>query len=420
MQRSNLSPVVPFITFLLICGLVDAAAQSRPANNPRPKIRAITGFVRLDRANYTAQIHDTLKILHQAKSEFEKAGYEVQSVRITTQPFPEIVHGLTAADALKFFQEYDKLAHAENFDTSIGPAMISDTDDPKAADLLADILSTTAIIEGSVIVAGDDGIHWNAVRAAAHVIKSVEQHSPGSRGNFNFAATAMLPAHAPFYPGSYHDDAGREFAVGMQSANVVTAAFSSTPGDQKAAQTALSGMLGEHARTVEAIAHRIEKDTGWRYLGIDLSPAPLKDDSIGAAIEKFTGARFGSSGTMTAVATITSILKEIQVQHAGYSGLMLPILEDSTLAQRWSEGKLTVDGMLSYSAVCGTGLDTIPLPGDVTEDQLEKMIGDMASLAFKWHKPLSARLLPVAGKKAGERSEFDDPFLVNTTLQPLP
>jgi uncharacterized protein (UPF0210 family) len=420
MQRSNLYPVIAFVSFLLICGLVNATAQSTRTNNPRPKIRAITGFVRLDRTNYTAQIHDTVKILRQAKSEFEKAGYEVQSVRITTQPFPEIVHGLTAADALKFFQEYDKLAHAENFDTSIGPAMISDTDDPKAANLLADILSTTAIIEGSVIVAGDDGIHWNAVRAAAHVIKSVEQRSPHSRGNFNFSATAMLPAHAPFYPGSYHDDAGREFAVGMQSANVVAAAFSSTPGDQKAAQTALSGMLGEHARTVEAIALHIEKDTGWRYLGLDLSPAPLKDDSIGAAIEKFTGARFGSSGTMTAVATITSILKEIPVQHAGYSGLMLPILEDSTLAQRWGEGTLTIDGMLSYSAVCGTGLDTIPLPGDITEDQLAKMIGDMASLAFKWHKPLSARLLPVAGKKAGERSEFDDPFLVNTTLQPLP
>ena len=47
-------------------------------------------------------------------------------------------------------------------------------------------------------------------------------------------------------------------------------------------------------------------------------------------------------------------------------------------------------------------------------------MGDVASLAVKWHKPLSARLLPVAGKKAGDRSEFDDPFLVNAVLQPVP
>ena len=76
--------------------------------------------------------------------------------------------------------------------------------------------------------------------------------------------------------------------------------------------------------------------------------------------------------------------------------------------------------MLAYSAVCGTGLDTIPLPGDASQEQLEKMIGDMATLAVNLHKPLSARLLPVADKKAGDRTEFDDPFLVNATLQPLP
>ena len=98
---------------------------------------------------------------------------------------------------------------------------------------------------------------------------------------------------------------------------------------------------------------------------------------------------------------------------------MLPILEDSRLAQRWSEGRISLDALLSYSAVCGTGLDTVPLPGDVTEQQLELIIGDMASLAVKWHKPLSARLLPVTGKKPGDRTEFDDPFLVNATLQPL-
>jgi uncharacterized protein (UPF0210 family) len=47
------------------------------------------------------------------------------------------------------------------------------------------------------------------------------------------------------------------------------------------------------------------------------------------------------------------------------------------------------------------------------------IIGDMASLAFKWRKPLSARLLPVKGKGPGEVTEFDDPFLVNATIQPL-
>ena len=98
---------------------------------------------------------------------------------------------------------------------------------------------------------------------------------------------------------------------------------------------------------------------------------------------------------------------------------MLPILEDSRLAQRWSEGRVSLEGLLSYSAVCGTGLDTVPLPGDVTIEQLDMILADVATLAVKWHKPLSARLLPVKGKGPGDMTEFDDPFLVNSTIQPF-
>jgi uncharacterized protein len=145
----------------------------------------------------------------------------------------------------------------------------------------------------------------------------------------------------------------------------------------------------------------------------------MKNISIAAALETLTAQPIGSPGTLTGAATITAAIRDIQVKQTGYNGLMLPVLEDSRLAQRWSEGRLSLDSLLSYSAVCGTGLDTIPLPGDITEQQLELIIGDMASLAVKWHKPLSARLLPVTGKKPGDMTEFDDPYLVNATLQPI-
>jgi hypothetical protein len=41
----------------------------------------------------------------------------------------------------------------------------------------------------------------------------------------------------------------------------------------------------------------------------------------------------------------------------------------------------------------------------------------MASLAVKWHKPLSARLLQVAGKKTGDMTEFSSPYLVNIRIR---
>src|SRR5205085_2468962 len=92
---------------------------------------------------------------------------------------------------------------------------------------------------------------------------------------------------------------------------------------------------------------------------------------------------------------------------------------DEVLSRRWAEGTYNIDSLLAYSAVCAGGLDTVPLPGDVTEDYIARIVGDVATLAYKWHKPLAARLLPAPGKKAGEKTEFSDSRVINTIIHPL-
>jgi uncharacterized protein (UPF0210 family) len=170
----------------------------------------------------------------------------------------------------------------------------------------------------------------------------------------------------------------------------------------------------------ERIGDQVAAASGWQYVGVDPTPAPLGDVSIAAAIEAFTGARFGSSGTMTAARIITAAVKAVPQRQIGYSGLMVPVMEDKLMAERWAEGTYSIDSLLAYSSVCGTGLDTVPLPGDVSLEQMERILSDVASLATKWGKPLSARLQPVPGKKPGDRTEFEDPFLFNTTIHPVP
>jgi uncharacterized protein (UPF0210 family) len=98
---------------------------------------------------------------------------------------------------------------------------------------------------------------------------------------------------------------------------------------------------------------------------------------------------------------------------------MLPVMEDAVLARRWEEGWLGTDQLLAYSAVCGTGLDTVPLPGGTSVEQMTRLICDVATLAVRLRKPLSARLLPVPGKSAGERTSFSSPYIVNTLIKPL-
>ena len=396
------------------------AALGRSAEPAKPKVRAITAFVALDRARYAEQIQDTLKMLRQARQMVEAGGYAVESIRITTQPFPEYTRGLSRAEAVRFFREYDELAAKESFDPNIGPAMLRDGDDPTGAELLGEILSTTKTLGASVAIAGSDGIQWKCVQAAARLVKFVEEHSPGSAANFNFAATAMLEPYGPFYPGSHHLGDGRRFAIGTEAANVVDQVFAKTGGNAPLATERLTRALSVHAAAIEKLARGIEKETRCEYMGIDPTPAPLREVSIGAAIEKFTGAKFGSSGTMTAASVITRAVQSVPVKRVGYCGLMLPVLEDSLLAQRWSEGIYGIDALLAYSAVCGTGLDTIPMAGDVSQSQIERILGDVAALAFKWNKPLSARLLPVTGKRVGDRTEFNDPFLVNAVIRAAP
>jgi uncharacterized protein len=403
------------LVLAFLAALVSTTANAAP-DAAKPKVRTVTAFVQLDRARYEAQILETMKVLNAAKAEFAQRGYETQTVRIVTQPFAELVKGLNEKDALAFLRALDDLSQKQGFMPNVGPAMLHDTDDPAAMRLLAQALSTLPRINASAIIADDDGIHWKTIRESAKLVRYLTDHTPRSQGNFQFTATAMLKPLGPFYPGAWHTGAGKQFSLGFESASVVQEVFGATHGDFDASVAELTRQLTIHAQVGEEVGNAVAASSGWTFAGVDPTPAPLGDASIGDAIERYTGANFGASGTMTAALAITSAVKAVKVKQIGFSGLMLPVMEDKRLAQRWAENTYEIDSVLAYSAVCGTGLDTVPLPGDVSEEQLVKIFGDVAALAWKWHKPLSARLQPVKGKKAGEMTDFESQYLFNTTL----
>src|SRR6202047_4746173 len=270
-----LSHAVLLGTILFAAGVAPISAAEKP------KVRTITAFIRLDTTQYKQQVADAVKILRNAKARFELAGYEVQTIRISTQPFPEYTRGMSKQAILAFFHDLDNLAKQEGFIAGIGPALISEKDDIAQAQLLSEILCLTNNLHGSVVVAGDDGVHWKAVRAAADVIKYLEDHTDHSLGNFRFAAIAGVPAYTPFYPASYHQGLGHQFALALESANVV-AAVMAVQRDPEASRQALIAELEMHARAVEDIASKIDQETGWAYVGLDLSPAPMKGASIGS------------------------------------------------------------------------------------------------------------------------------------------
>jgi hypothetical protein len=204
-------------------------------------------------------------------------------------------------------------------------------------------------------------------------------------------------------------------AIGLESAGLLHTAFEGSAGADDAA-VRLRRDLEATLSPIDVLGAQWAAAEHLRYLGIDTSPAPGMDRSIGAAIEAMTGRPFGQPSTLQACASITAVLKSLSIRTCGYCGLMLPVLEDPVLAQRAEERRYGIQELLLYSTVCGTGLDVVPIPGNAGVDAIARIMADVAALAFRLRKPLSARLFPVPGKASGDVVSFDDPRLTKTRV----
>ena len=66
-------PICALAVALLLSFPLAAQKASAPASSTKPKVRAITGFVRLDRATWEKQIAEALVLLRKTQKEFESA-----------------------------------------------------------------------------------------------------------------------------------------------------------------------------------------------------------------------------------------------------------------------------------------------------------------------------------------------------------
>ncbi len=377
------------------------------------KIRTITIGTDLSCPVDTNTIKRINKFCTLAKDTFEKGGLEIQTLRIASQPFTEYLGGM---DNKKVIEEIESLESIFR-DTPIDFVSIGTIRDLNYIPLASDIISESTIISTSVTIADRDrGVDHEAARKTAKEILRISRRTDFGYGNFRFAAIANCPPHIPFFPASYHrGDAC--FSIGLECSDLLWEAFSQSEGLIDMPQK-LKATLESKFRRIEDVAKNVETIGEIHFKGIDVSPAPslLESESIAFAIEKMGTGLFGAPGTLFICSMITDVLKSLDVKRCGYSGLMLPILEDFGLAKRCSQGLFDIDTILTYSSVCGTGLDCIPLPGDISENKLYAILIDTAALAIKLDKPLSARLLPIPGKISGEIAHFESPYLLDCTI----
>ncbi|HEY7341777.1 MAG TPA: DUF711 family protein [Ktedonobacterales bacterium] len=366
--------------------------------------------------------------LRKAQAAMEQAGYLVQTTRIATRPLLADLADWDDAAIVEYAAQLQTLCDAEGIAfCSLGPAPVDAPEFPLGRlALLPEILVSHPALNATVQLASVAyGVRYEAAQPTAEVMHRLAAFDNGMP-NFRFAALALCEPGGPFFPQAYHRGETWTVSVGLQGAGLVRAALERLveqvgPGVAMLphARAAVTQALATAATPVVDLVRDLAAHARYGFTGIDLSPAPMGEDSIAGAFEAAGLGRFGAPGTLALAAAITRGIKDTRLVTCGYCGLMLPPLEDRVLGERCAEGLLSVSSLLSLSSVCGTGLDTVPLPGDAPVERVAALLMDVAGLAARLRKPLSARLFLVPGARAGEMTRFDSPYLTNTRVLPL-
>jgi uncharacterized protein len=392
---------------------------------PTPPIRTITLGIADPHPLTSKAIQQASATLKSAAIRYTEAGYEVQTVRLSTRPIFDDLASWPSPAIIGYAQDLQRML--DDVDVSFCSLGTAHAAHPafsiERIELIAGILAPASALNATVQLATKKhGLRSEAALAAASVMKRLANETEEGFGNFRFAILACVAPGSPFFPSAYHEGPA-SLSLGLQGASIISEALlarnknHTTPIELANITKMVRVKLIEHATPIVALGQALANDSGLVFGGIDLSPAPLGEDSIVSALELAGYGPIGSAGTVALAAALTSALKGTGLPTCGYCGLMLPVLEDAVLGQRWEEGLVTTHELLLYSAVCGTGLDTLPLPGDTDLTQIAHLLCDVATLALRLDKPLSARLFPVPGKKAGQRTEFTSPYLTNTLVR---
>ncbi|MHA1491024.1 MAG: DUF711 family protein [Promethearchaeota archaeon] len=360
--------------------------------------------------------------------EFQKVDLEVETKRICTQPIFSEIHSWKKDRNLKQklsvldeqISILDDTCKRNNFDYFSSCIMLANefNDINFLEELITSLFPRFLKKHGnffsSLMVASTlKGVNLTALKYCAKIIKTLSENP---FNNLKFCVSCNVKSDTPFFPAAYHLDETPKFSLALEMADEVVDVFKKSSGLSEA-QSNLKKRFNEIYELLTTISEKVSNKYDIEFHGIDFSPAPYPtiNRSIGTAVEELDLKLFGSIGSLISVALIkNSIPKKDKV--IGFSGFMQPVLEDYTIAKRLNENKFSLESLLLYSTICGTGLDCVPFPGDITERELFYILLDVAIISITHDKPLTARLMPMPGKKPGDDVEFDFEYFAKSKV----
>lgn len=267
------------------------------------------------------------------------------------------------------------------------------------------------------VASKENGINLSALRSSAKIIKALSQPDPFK--NLNFCVSTNVPPDTPFFPAAYHISEGASFGLALEMADEVVKIFESTSSFEEAHES-LKVRFNEIYDFLVNICEEVATKNGIEFNGIDfsLAPYPTAEKSIGTAFEKLNFEYFGAPGSLIGVAMIKNAIPK-RKKVIGFSGFMPSVLEDYTIANSLSENNFNLDTLLLYATICGTGLDCVPLPGNTTERELFYILLDLCTISLRLNKPLTARLMPIPNRNAGDIVDFDFEYFASSKVMDI-
>jgi uncharacterized protein (UPF0210 family) len=386
-------------------------------------IRSVTvgvSWKNQDKQYVTKKIASFMKL---SKRVFKESDIEIRTTRLTMPPLNQH-KDISKASARSIVGWVSDLCHEVGIRWFCVPFDYTNDNSNDVTTVIATDIATyypNAFI--NLIVARDGKINIRSTVAASKMIQKVSRLSNNGFDNFRIGVSCNCKPHTPFFPFSYHEGENDGFSIALEIVDMfIDVIQTHLKHGIEVVRDELVDLMSKELFQINELALRIENETGLDFKGIDasLAPFPNGESSVGKILELLGVDDFGSSSTLFFTSFLTNIIKnslgKSGVRQVGFNGVMYSLLEDDCLALRAKQKNFSLESLTLYSSLCGCGVDMVPVPGDILQEEISGMIMDVAGMAVTLKKPLGFRILPIPAKEANELTNFNYDFLVDTRI----
>lgn len=359
-------------------------------------------------------------------------GLTVVNKRIAVTPVSHLAAGLGRAGCVAAAQALDRAAKAVGVDF-VGGFNAQVHKAATAADLaliesLPEVLATTDKICASLNVGTTQaGINMDVVARLGGVIREMAERTADNEGfgAAKFVVFTNQPEDNPFMAGAYHGhgEADAVINVGVSGPGVVARALERRIARDGAENLGLDDLAEEIKQTSfrvtrcgETVGREVARrlDLPFGIVDLSLAPTPKMGDSIGEILQVLGLDAVGAPGSTACIAMLNDAVKKggafASQSVGGLSGAFIPVAEDAVLAAAAARGELSLEKLEAMTSVCSVGLDMIAIPGDTPAETISALIADEMAIGMINRKTTAVRVIPVPGKKAGDKAVFGGLF----------